>query len=109
MIGLKGPAGVNGSNGKSAYELAVDNGYKGTESEWLTSLVGKVGADGTKGQNGENGTNGKSAYELAKDNGFTGSLADWLDSVTGKDGLSAYELAKRMAIQVPKPNGLLLL
>lgn len=27
------------SNGLSAYELAVINGYKGTESEWLESLV----------------------------------------------------------------------
>jgi hypothetical protein len=26
-------------NGKSAYELAVDNGYEGTEAEWLASLV----------------------------------------------------------------------
>ena len=28
-------------NGKSAYELAVDNGFEGTEEEWLESLKGK--------------------------------------------------------------------
>jgi hypothetical protein len=26
------------TNGKSAYELAVENGFKGTEEEWLESL-----------------------------------------------------------------------
>lgn len=26
--------------GKSAYEIAVDNGFSGTEQEWLESLVG---------------------------------------------------------------------
>lgn len=30
-------------NGKSAYEIAVDNGFKGTEAEWLYSLKGDVG------------------------------------------------------------------
>lgn len=31
--------------GKSAYDLAVENGYVGTEAEWLTSLNGTDGAD----------------------------------------------------------------
>lgn len=30
--------GRNGIDGKSAYELAVENGFKGTEQEWLDSL-----------------------------------------------------------------------
>lgn len=33
-------------NGKSAYEIAVDNGFEGTEQEWLESLHGKNGDDG---------------------------------------------------------------
>ena len=69
--------GTAGSNGKSAYEIAVDNGFEGTETEWLASLAGKTGAYGK---------DGKSAYELAKDNGFTGSLSEWLDSLIGQDG-----------------------
>ena len=32
--------------GKSAYDVAVDNGFIGTEAEWLTSLQGADGADG---------------------------------------------------------------
>lgn len=34
---------VSGFDGKSAYELAVKNGFKGTEAEWLESLHGKSG------------------------------------------------------------------
>lgn len=32
-----------GPQGKSAYQLAVENGFKGTESEWLASLKGADG------------------------------------------------------------------
>lgn len=42
----------NIKNGKSAYEIAVENGFKGTETEWLESLRGQNGADGQNGQNG---------------------------------------------------------
>lgn len=37
---------VFGKDGKSAYELAVKNGFEGTEAEWLASLKG---AQGNKG------------------------------------------------------------
>ena len=81
------------TNGKSAYELAVENGYQGTLEEWLASLVGETGAQGA---------DGKSAYELAVENGYEGTLDDWLESLVGatgatgeagSDGKSAYELA----------------
>ena len=65
-------------DGKSAYELDVEHGFKGSEAEWLVSLKG---------------TNGKSAYELACDNGFEGTVQEWLESLRGADGKSAYELA----------------
>ena len=39
--------GPEGPAGKSAYQVAVDNGFVGTEEEWLASLVGPPGADGT--------------------------------------------------------------
>lgn len=35
-----GMQGAQGSDGKSAYEIAVKNGFKGTESEWLSTLKG---------------------------------------------------------------------
>ena len=42
--GELGGGGGSGTAGKSAYEIAVDNGFVGTETEWLESLKGKQGA-----------------------------------------------------------------
>ncbi len=44
--------GVAGQRGKSAYEVAVDNGFIGTEQEWLESLKGKDGKDGVNSTSG---------------------------------------------------------
>ena len=38
--------GEDGINGKSAYQIAIDNGFQGTEEEWLESLKGQDGKDG---------------------------------------------------------------
>ena len=38
LKGEKGDTGERGIQGKSAYELAIDNGFEGTEEEWLESL-----------------------------------------------------------------------
>ena len=74
---LQGPAGADG---KSAYELAVENGYTGTLEEWLAALVGEAGSPG------QNGADGKSAYELAVEKGYTGTLDQWLASLIGQTG-----------------------
>lgn len=37
---------------RDAYDIAVDNGFSGTEQQWLDSLVGADGADGTAGADG---------------------------------------------------------
>lgn len=47
-----GPAGPTG---KSAYESAVDNGFVGTEADWLTSIEGSPGATGPTGPAGPQG------------------------------------------------------
>lgn len=47
--------GTSGKDGKSAYEIAKENGFEGTETEWLASLKGQKGDNGTNGQNGDNG------------------------------------------------------
>lgn len=44
-----------GSDGRSAYQVALDNGFKGTEKEWLESLVGKQGKTGNPGRKGDTG------------------------------------------------------
>ena len=37
-VGTSGRDGIDGSDGKSAYEIAVKHGYNGTEEEWVNSL-----------------------------------------------------------------------
>lgn len=39
--------GLPGKDGKSAYEVAVEQGFVGTVDEWLESLKGRDGANGT--------------------------------------------------------------
>ncbi|WP_200411462.1 collagen-like protein [Virgibacillus salexigens] len=46
VAGNKGDPGKNGTDGKSAYQIAKDNGFEGTESEWLASLKGEKGDPG---------------------------------------------------------------
>lgn len=43
---------------KNAYQIAVENGFEGTESEWLESLKGADGKDGINGKDGIDGING---------------------------------------------------
>lgn len=40
---LEGQGALKGKDGKSAYQIAVDNGFVGTEQEWLASLKGEPG------------------------------------------------------------------
>ena len=84
--GVDGTNGLNGEAGKSAYEIAVANGYTGTEEDWLASLKGATGARGATGAKGAKGDDGKSAYEIAVENGFEGTAEDWLASLKGEKG-----------------------
>lgn len=47
--GVPGSPGAPGADGASAYQVAVANGFVGTESQWLASLVGPQGPAGTGG------------------------------------------------------------
>lgn len=72
---------VPGEDGKSAYQIALDNGFVGTEEEWLESLRGtdgKDGRDGAPGIDGKDGQNGK----------------DGVDGVPGQDGKDGYSPVK---------------
>ena len=46
--------GGDGQPGASAYEVALANGFSGTEAEWLASLKGAKGDTGAQGPQGEN-------------------------------------------------------
>ena len=47
--------GANGKDGRSAYEIAIENGFVGTAAEWLESLKGMNGVDGKDGKDGADG------------------------------------------------------
>lgn len=49
---------IQGPQGKSAYELVVENGFQGTMKEWLESLKGLRGPQGLPGQRGPQGSPG---------------------------------------------------
>ena len=61
--------GANGKDGRSAFEIATENGFVGTVAEWLESLKGKDGIDGKDGLPGKDGKDGA-------------------DGLPGKDGVS---------------------
>jgi hypothetical protein len=50
--------GSVGNDGDSAYEVAVANGFIGTEVQWLASLVGEQGPAGPAGATGATGPQG---------------------------------------------------
>ena len=62
---LKAGGGGTGTAGKSAYEIAQDNGFDGTEQEWLASLCGADGQNGADGQDGEDGIDGRDGADGA--------------------------------------------
>ena len=41
---------IGSVNGKSAYDVAVEKGFEGTEEEWLDSLKGTQGEKGEAGK-----------------------------------------------------------
>lgn len=122
-LSLAGVAACGESEaGKSAYEIAVEHGFEGTEAEWLESLKGKDGADGAPGKDGEDGTDGapgadglsvtealinsKGELMIVFSNGKTVNLGvvTGTDGTQGEkgdpgqdgeDGLSAYEIYKK--------------
>ena len=70
--------GANGKDGRSAYEIAIENGFMGTVAEWLESLKGRDGIDGKDGLPGKDGKDGA--------DGLPGK--DGKDGRDGKDGVS---------------------
>lgn len=100
---------VDVETGKSAYDIAVDNGFVGTEKEWLESLKGEDGKDlqildiyDAAVESGYKGSltdflreffkdatiEGKSAYQIAKENGYEGTEEEWLASLKGETGMA---------------------
>ena len=72
--GLKGD---KGDDGLSAYQIAVINGYKGSQTEWLASLIGDKGDKGEKGNPGKDFKIVKTFPSIAVMNGVGFSDGDF--------------------------------
>lgn len=71
---------ISAVDAKSAYVIALEHGFIGSEDEWLASLKGakgEQGEQGIQGVQGEKGQNGKDGT-----NGING-----IDGIDGKDGI----------------------
>ena len=84
-----------GKDGISAYEIAVEHGFVGTEVEWLESLRGADGKDGLPGKDGKNGVDGKdgitpdmSSYATKTD---IADLQKQIKSISGISYISVFE------------------
>lgn len=85
-----------GPEGKSAYDVAVDNGFIGTEEEWLETLVGPEGPRGKKGDTGDRGPAGVTGAEVTVGSSsgmpsasisiINGILSLVLDGIKGETG-----------------------
>lgn len=69
-LGVFALAGIGCSESVTAYEIAVQNGFQGTEAEWLLSLRGANGEDGED-------LDADALYQAAVKNGYEGSFLDF--------------------------------
>ncbi|MDC1188885.1 hypothetical protein N8089_03740 [Flavobacteriales bacterium] len=89
---IPGTDGVDGQDGKSAYQIWLDLGNVGTEADFVNSLTGpqgiqgQAGNDGADGINGIDGQDGVSAYETWLSLGNEGTEQDFISSITGQQG-----------------------
>lgn len=85
--GDPGMDGLDGDDGLSAYEVAVVNGFVGTEAEWLESLIGETGAEGPQGDTGPTGATGSTGATGATgpQGGFGGDSQEYLFNASLSD------------------------
>lgn len=89
---------ARGDDGKSAYEVAVENGYEGSVKSWLISLKGQDGVSPTVNiEQIENGSTititdklGVKSTNIYNGKDFTYDMftPEQLDALKGKDGIS---------------------
>ena len=79
--GEPGLPGNDGADGDSAYQVALNNGFVGTESEWLDSLVGPQGPQGEPGSG--NGIASVLEHEVKAGEALTKGQAVYVSSSDG--------------------------
>ena len=85
----KGVDYSDGVDGKSAYQIAVDNGFIGTEAEWLASLRGADGKDGKDGVQPDWNQNDETAADYVKNRPFY--MGDPVEAVLVEESTASFE------------------
>ena len=90
--------GADGTNGASAYDVAVSNGFVGTQAQWLASLKGATGDPGAKWYTGVGapaaGTGANGDFYLNASNGdfygpkASGAWSSAAGSIRGPQGVA---------------------
>lgn len=88
IVGKDGLDGTNGQNGLSAYEIAKNGGFIGTEEDWLKSLQGEQGEKGKDGADGKAPVKGTDYFTAEDKTEFTAEVAKSLEGkITNKANL----------------------
>jgi len=90
----QGSAGLDGENGKSAYEIAVSLGYVGTEAQWIASLKGTDGVDGIDGKSVTAILSSKVGKTTTVSTYIDGILANQFQILDGADGGGSGDMLK---------------
>jgi len=72
-------SGAQGIQGLSAYQIAVQEGFVGSEEDWIASLKGEKGDTGDKGEKGDTGEKGDSFV-------YSDFTPEQLESLKGQKG-----------------------
>lgn len=95
---LAGAGALQGKDGKSAYEIAVENGFSGSEQEWVSGLVGIPGETPYIGSNGN-------WFIGAVDTGVSATPSMSYNDLTDKPTLNGEVIEGDMEIQsIPLSN-----
>lgn len=94
---IKTTSGKPGKDGESAYQIAVDHGFVGSETDWLKSLHGK---DGKDGHGGDSSLSIEAITDLIKNH-----LTAKVDTTTGQltmsvDGTNDGSIADAVAAKI---------
>lgn len=94
-----GGSGEKGEDGKSAYEIWLEQGNEGSEQDFLDSLKGEKGDQGEKGADGEKGDKGDQGEQ-----GIQGEKGEKGDKMTYDDLSEAEKDDLASRVEVPAPE-----
>lgn len=85
--------------GESAYEIAVRNGFSGSEAEWLESLKGSDGINGVDGNDAPKQSL-KDIYNECVENGYTGTFMDFVENYFSNSSTLQYQMNESLLTSV---------